>query len=84
MPTVKIYKLQNDGSQTVLVICKLINNEVVFEGDDNFSNNIQKEGVFDYFNNRQKIYPKDGLKFLEQLKYNFKSGYLMATDIEND
>lgn len=84
MSTVKIYQLKNDGSQAVLVTCRLINNEVILEGDNIFSNNIQKEGIFDYSNNRQKIYPKDGLRFLEQLKYNFKSGYLMATDIEND
>ena len=28
------------------------------------------------------FYPKDGVKFLNQLKYLFRSGYLSASDVE--
>lgn len=82
MKIVEIYKLQNDGSQKVLATCKLINNVVVCEGDMVFINNLEKEGIKNYSQNGpDKLFLKDGLSFLEQLKYNFKSGYLNASDI---
>lgn len=85
MPKVEIYKLNNDGSQSVLATCRLIGNEVVCDGDEVFVDNLKNEGIIDYSSEKkEKIYLKDGRKFLEQLKYNFKSGYLNASDVLND
>lgn len=84
MKYVEIYKLQNHGSQKVLAVCKLVGEEVVCEGDKTFVKNLNQEGIFDYATeSKEKIFPKDGRKFLEQLKFNFKSGYLNASDIKN-
>jgi hypothetical protein len=84
MELVEIYKLQNNGSQMVLAVCKLVGDGVVCEGNEIFVKNLNQEGIFDYTTEpKEKIFPKDGRKFLEQLKFNFKSGYLNASDIKN-
>ena len=45
---------------------------------------IQWEGIFDYKYARPgKLYLYDGINFLENLKYHFRSGYLLATDVKN-
>ncbi len=86
MQFVEIYELKNDGSQGVIAVCKLLNNEAICEGEKSFIENLKQRGVLDYSDSSkspaQKIFPKDGLRFLEQLKYNFKSGYLNASDIK--
>ena len=83
MKFVKIFKLKNDGSQSTLAFCRLVGNEVICEGDKIFVENLEKEGILDYSSlTRESIFPKDGLRFLEQLKFNFKSGYLNASDVE--
>ena len=84
MAKVEIYKLQNDGTQTIVVACKLEDNKVICEGEDKiFIENLIKDGITDYSGDERNIlFPKDGLKFLEQLKYNFKSGYLNASEIK--
>jgi|SRR3989344_2097338 len=44
---------------------------------------IKGEGVFDYkYAKPNKLFPWDGMVFLENLKYHFRSGYLLATDIQ--
>ncbi len=83
MKYVEIYKLNNDGSQKVITICSLKGNRVICEGNKNFVKSLEKDGIIDYSNLREKLFPKDGLNFLEQLKFNFKSGYLNASDIIN-
>ncbi|MEK7580278.1 MAG: hypothetical protein AAB465_01530 [Patescibacteria group bacterium] len=85
MSLVEIYKLQNDASQKVIVTCKLADDSsVVCEGDQQFIESLVREGVRDYSSQSdlKKLFPKDGIRFLEQLKYNLKSGYLMASDIK--
>lgn len=45
--------------------------------------NLKGEGIFDYKNaSLNKLYPYDGLSFLENLKYNFRSGYLSASEVQ--
>lgn len=45
--------------------------------------NIIREGIFDHkFAKPGRLYLHDGMSFLENLKYNFRSGYLSATDIQ--
>ncbi len=83
MKYVEIYQLQNDGSQKTVVVCSLKDDGVSCDGDSNFVKNLELEGIIDYQSeNSQKLYFKDGLRFLEQLKYNFKSGYLNASDVK--
>ena len=85
MPYVEIYKLQNDGSQTVLATCRLAGEEVVCEGDDVFVTNLKEQGIRNYTDeNGDKLFLKDGIKFLENLKYYFKSGYLNASEVKED
>lgn len=85
MKYVEIYKLQNDGSQKVLATCVLQKDTIVCSGEEIFVNNLLKEGISDYSQtSSKKLFPKDGVHFLEQLKYNFKSGYLTASEIKDD
>ena len=85
MKHVNIYKLQNDGEQKVLATCRLDDGGMaVCEGERAFVENLEKEGISDYDNlkTRNKLFPKDGIRFLENLKHAFRSGYLVATDIQ--
>jgi len=80
MKHVTIYKLQDDGSQTVLAVCKLVGEAVECEGNQIFINNLMEDGIRDYaeLDPNIRLFPKDGAEFLEQLPNNFRSGYLMA------
>lgn len=82
MMKVKIYKLNNQAKQELIVECALVDNIVECSGDEQLVHSLNTEGIKDYTQTPgAKLFPKDGLKFLEQLKYNFKSGYLNATNI---
>ena len=82
---VEIYKLENDGGQKVLAVCKMTDSGVACEGDRVFIDNLTDRGILDYGSeDKTKLFPKDGRKFLEQLKFNFKSGYLNASDIKTE
>jgi len=85
MKYVEIYKLQNDGSQTVLATCRLVDGVVVIEGDEKFASFVANEGIRNYSDiGEKRFFPKDGILFLEQLQYNFKSGYLNAGTIKEE
>lgn len=82
---VEIYKLQNDGSEKVVAVCKLASEDwAVCEGDEIFIRNLASEGIRDYSDEtgQRWLFPKDGRKFLENLKFAFRSPYLSATDIQ--
>ena len=82
MKFVEIYKLENDGSQSILATCSLADESVSCAGNKIFVENLEKEGIQDYADgSKNKLFPKDGLKFLENLKHAFKSGYLNASDV---
>ena len=83
MKYIEFYKLNNDGSQTTIAACHLNDGVVECEGDENLVENLKKDGIKDYSDNsgNTRLFLKDGLRFLEQLKFNFKSGYLNASDI---
>ena len=80
MKHVIIYKLQDDGSQTVLAVRKLVGEIVECEGNQIFINNLMGDGIRDYaeLDPSTRLFPKDGASFLEQLPNDFRSGYLMA------
>lgn len=83
MSFVEIYKLEPNGTQTVMAVCSLQNTEVVCEGDDAFVRMLKQEGIRDYESKDFKqLFPKDGLRFLEQLKFAFRSGYLNASEVK--
>ena len=84
MKTIEFYKLENDGSQSVLATCSLDESGIVTcEGDKNLVKSLENEGILNYAEKDQPVlFPKDGIKFLEQLRFNFKSGYLNASEIK--
>ena len=85
MPFVEIYKLKNDGSQEIIAVCRLKGNAVQCGGQPVFIENLKSGGIRDYSSPKEnKLFLKDGLLFLEQLKYNFKSGYLNASEVKYD
>lgn len=85
MPFVEFYKLNNDGTQKVIAICRLDNDGVNCEGDSVFIGNLRDQGIKDYDDPKgDKLFFKDGIKFLEQLKFNFTSGYLNASGVQDD
>ncbi len=82
MHKVEIYKLQNDGAQVVIATCRLQDGTVDCDGDMNFVTHLKEEGIIDYSQKAHtKVFPKDGMLFLKQLQYNFKSGYLNASEV---
>lgn len=83
MKKVIIYKLKAEGTQEEIVTCTLeVDGTVKLSGQENFVKNLERSGIVDYeAPDGAMLFPKDGLRFLEQLKFNFKSGYLNATDV---
>ncbi len=83
MKFVEIYQLQNNGSQKTIVVCELSGNEVVCKGDMDFVSDLNDNGIPDYSKDEgNMLFPKDGIKFLEQLKFVFKSVYLNASEVK--
>ena len=78
---VDIYQTASDGSQEKLLTYSLINEQVTSEGDDLLSKMIEDEGIKDYSSPDCRLFPRDGIRFLENLKHNYNSGYFNATDI---
>lgn len=83
MAKVELYKLNNDGTQSIVLICSLDEGSVVVcEGDQNLIRSLKGRGIFDYSTPEKRVlHFSDGRMFLEQLKFNFKSGYLNASDV---
>ena len=85
---VELFELDRNAQQKKIATLKLLEGEggaVEIEGDNNHPvvEGIQGEGIFDYKYARPgKLYPYDGMNFLENLKYHFRSGYLLATDVK--
>jgi hypothetical protein len=83
MKFVEIYRTQDDGSQKVVAECKQTETEVEIEGDPMLAMQLMYDGIIDYSSSeRKKLYPRDGEKFLDQLKNYFKSGYVNASDVK--
>lgn len=85
---VELFELGHDASQKKIATFKLMEEEnriVEINGDSHHPviESICREGIFDYKYTRPgKLYPHDGMSFLENLKYHFRSGYLLATDVK--
>lgn len=85
---VDLFELDSQAKQKKIATFKMNEdspNNVETEGDQYHPviENLRGEGIFDYKkSNPGKLYPNDGLSFLENLKYNFRSGYLSASDVQ--
>lgn len=65
----------------VFVRCELRGGRVSiekFEGGENIAESLEKEGLVSPFG--EKIFPKDGKKFLDLLRFNFRTPYLYARE----
>lgn len=81
MKYVEFYQIQNDGAQVTIATCELLNNKIVCRGDKNLIDNLSY-GICDYSSStNKKLTLADKEKFLEQLEFNFKSGYLNASEV---
>lgn len=79
---VRIYQLDEEGSQTAIATCVLHETgDVVCSGDENIAAYLN-DGIRD-FGTGKALYPKDGLRFLQNLKNNFTNGYLNASDVSD-
>ncbi len=85
---VELFELDRNAQQKKIATFRLLDGEsgvVEIEGDHSHPvvEGIKGEGIFDYKYARPgKLYPYDGMSFLENLKYHFRSGYLLATDVK--
>ena len=85
---VELFELDSNANQKKIATFKLLDEgsgavEIDGNRERPIIENIQGEGIFDYKYARPgKLYPFDGMNFLENLKYHFRSGYLSATDIK--
>ena len=85
---VELFELDQNAQQKKIATFKLLEQEssvVEIEGDHDHPviEDIRGEGIFDYKYARPgKLHLYDGMNFLENLKYHFRSGYLLATDVK--
>ena len=66
-------------------VVKYERGEVVFsklKADQPFVNEMIQEGIIGEYG--KKYFPKDGMKFLEQLKFQFNGSRMVASDIIED
>lgn len=85
MPKVDIYRLDNSGEQKIVVTCWLEKDSVVLEGENKILiENLRNNGIKDYSSDTgARLFPEDGLVFLENLEHHYKSGYLNASEVSN-
>ena len=82
MKKVIIYRLNNAGDQEEVVICTLgDDNKVIFSGQDKDLIEEIKNGIKNYNAKNEYVIPSQGELFLNELKYNFRTPYLSATDV---
>lgn len=81
MKRVEIYSLQSDGTQKVEVVCSLGDGGVVFSGEDTNLIGDLHAGITNFQEGEKILFPKDGEAYLRELKYNYHSPYLAASDV---
>lgn len=85
---VDLYELDKSRHQRKVATFKFSEEtfgSVQMEGEINHPliSGITREGILDFkFSRPGRLYPYDGMSFLENLKYNFRSGYVSATDVQ--
>jgi hypothetical protein len=85
---VDIFKIDENFHQIKIGTFKFMEEprEVTIDGQDNpMIRNCVFEGIFDYkYSQPRRLFPSNGLVFLENLKYHFRSGYLSASDVKTN
>lgn len=81
MKQVKIYELTDSGQKEIIVCQTDENGMLTFSGEaDYMIEYLIKHGITDYsVEPRGIVMPEDAEKFLEQLQYYFRTGYMTAT-----
>ncbi|KKR23915.1 MAG: hypothetical protein UT53_C0004G0013 [Candidatus Yanofskybacteria bacterium GW2011_GWD2_39_48] len=86
--SVDIYQLGSDYKQTRIATFKFHEDDHKVEVDSQDHPAVFlciREGIFDQKYARPgKVFPDDGLAFLENLKYHFRSGYITATEVREE
>ena len=83
MKFVEICQLQNDGTQRIVATCRQEGKKIICQGDEVFVAHLLQSGIYDYAGSlKKKLFPKDGVRFLENLKFAFRSGYLNASEVK--
>ena len=85
MKKVILYKLNSEANQEKLAEFQLNDSNLVVVNNKDAPKPVVKgileKGINNYHGEPEHLFPTDGIKFLEELQYNFKSGYLLATDV---
>jgi len=83
MKIVHIYEIQDDGSSVIGCTVQLVGKEVRFKGihGKHYKDDLEV-GVFTVVGKRGKVlYPKDGLKFMKALKFQYTGSAVRASDV---
>lgn len=81
---VEIYRLKAGGGQDAVATCRLVENEVVFEGDPGVVETLRQGVVDASVRPPKRVSPEAGRMFLEALSENLHTGYLEASGIIYD
>jgi len=89
MEKVLLYRLNSEAKQEKIAEFCLNESGVVEVAGEEIVNpvarGILQRGIGNYSSEGpEQLMPEDGRKFLEQMRHNFKSGYLIATDVEGE
>ena len=77
---VNLIAFNNETEETELVArCILEDGEMRFEGNSNLI--VKLKAGFPSVGSREKLTPSDGEKFLEGLRKEYRSAYLLASDV---
>lgn len=82
MKKVIIYKILAPSLENIPIVTISLShdNEMTFIGNENIIANLKESGIPSRDGNRVLL-PADGLEFMQELKYIFKTPYLSASDI---
>ena len=83
MKVVHIYEIQDDGSSVIGCTVQLVGKEVRFKGKhaEHYEYDLEV-GIFTPVGKRGKVvYPRDGLKFLKALKFQYTGSRVRASDV---
>ena len=80
MKFVEIYRTTADG-QVLMGRVELVNNRIQFSGLSDKFVKILHEGIIAPPIKKERLYPKDGLLFLEGLQYEFTGSYARASKV---
>lgn len=80
---VRLLKTSANGSQNLLATFKLQGRQVVCDNKEALKH-LEKWGIVNVTEKKldQRLFPKDGRIFLENLQFHFKSLYAVATPVE--